>query len=264
MNDLNTALGSLEGYAKLAVTGLGFMLVAMLVVFLLYRLVSSFVKPRGKIARMVRVAFGALYVMVILLAVMLAAEHLGYDMSGISGIAILVVIVGAVIAFFAIPFLPRLPFMIGDTVTIRGTMGIVDSITTYQTVLRTFDGRLVYIPNMVVLGSDIQNYSTVPVRRVDLTVQLHITDDIALGKQLCLSAMSADDRVLEDPAPAVFVTGMETGIVSLLGLCWVNNADWFATQDALIVSMAKALNDNDGVQPVVRELNVNTRLRPGD
>jgi len=148
--------------------------------------------------------------------------------------------------------------MIGDMVSIRGTMGIVEGITTYQTVLKTFDGRLVYIPNVIVLGSDIQNYSTVPTRRVDLNVQLHSSDDIELGRSLMLEAMRSDERVLDDPAPAVFVTGLDTGIISLLGLCWVQNADWFPTRDALIVATARRINSSDGVRLVERELRVSS------
>jgi small conductance mechanosensitive channel len=146
--------------------------------------------------------------------------------------------------------------MLGDTVTIRGTMGVVEGITTYQTVLRTFDGRLVYIPNVLVLGSDIQNYSAVPVRRVELHVEVHVDDDIEAARQLMLQAMHAEERVLDDPAPAVFVTGMEQGVVALLGLCWVENADWFGTRDALIVHVARLLRSTEGVRPVVRELTV--------
>ncbi|WP_439106035.1 mechanosensitive ion channel family protein [Congregibacter sp.] len=256
---MNESLASLEVYARLIATGLGFLLGAMLIVFLLYKLVTSIIKPEGLAARMVSVAFGAIYVLIIVLAVLLAAEKLNYDVSGFAGIAILLVIVGAVIAFFAILFLPRLPFVIGDTVSIRGTMGVVDGITTYQTILRCFDGRLVYIPNMMMVGSDIQNYSTVPTRRVEVNVDLHVTDDIEVGRQLMLSAIAADERVLSEPAPAVFVTGMESGIISLLGLCWVNNADWFPTRDALIVDIAKRLNQTEGVRPVERELTVHQR-----
>jgi len=252
--ELKAALGSLEGWGTLIFSGLGFMLGAMLLVFLLYRVVSLLIKPRGKIARMVRVAFGGIYVLILLLAIMLAAQRFGFDVSGIAGIAILSVIVGAVVVFFAIPFLPRLPFKSGDMVSIRGTLGIVEGITTYQTVLRTFDGGVVYIPNMLVLGSDIQNYSTVPVRRIDLTVELHVDDDIEVGRQLMLAAMKAHEQVLGDPEPSVFVTGMEKGIVSLLGLCWVNNADWFSTRDALIVEVVKRTNETDAVRPVLREL----------
>ena len=254
--ELNAALGSLEGWGTLIFSGLGFMLGAMLLVFLLYRLVSSLIKPRGKLARMVQVVFGAVYVLILLLAIMLAAQRFGYDVSGIAGIAILAVIVGAVVVFFAIPFLPRLPFMIGDLVLIRGTMGIVEGITTYQTVLRTFDGRLVYIPNMLVLGSDIQNYSTVPTRRVELVVEIHTTDNVETARQLMVSAMQDDARVLAEPAPAVFVTGLERGVITLAGYCWASNADWFPAQDALIVDIVSRVNAAEGVALVQRELRV--------
>ncbi len=254
--ELNAALGSLEGYVSLILMGLGFMLGAMLVVFLLYRVVTSLIKPTGKFARMVLVAFGAIYVLILVLAVLLAAERFGFDVGGFAGVIILAVIVGAVVVFFAIPFLPRLPFKIGDMVSIRGTMGIVEGITTYQTVLRTFDGRLVYIPNVIVLGSDIQNFSAVPTRRVELSVQVHTSDDIEVARGQMLDAMQSDARVLSDPAPAVFVTDMDTGIVSLLGLCWVANADWFPTRDALIVDVARRINAAEGVRLVERELNL--------
>lgn len=254
--DLNAALGSLEGYVGLVLSGLGFMLGAMLIVFMLYRLVTALIKPTGKLARMMLVAFGAMYVMIIVLAVLLAAERFGYDVGGFAGVIILGVIVGAVLVFFAIPFLPRLPFMIGDMVSIRGTMGIVEGITTYQTVLRTFDGRLVYVPNVIVLGSDIQNYSTVPTRRIDLNLQVHAADDIEQAREQMLESMRADERVMEDPAPAVFVTSLDTGVVSLLGLCWVANANWFPTRDALIVDVVRRINAADGVRLVERELNL--------
>jgi small conductance mechanosensitive channel len=254
MQDMEKTLGSLESYAGLIASGLGFMLGAMLMVFLLYKLVSSVIKPRGKIARMVRVAFGAVYVLILLLAVVLAAENLGYDVSGIAGIAILITMVGAVIVFFAIPFLPRLPFLMGDLILVRGTLGVVESITTYQTVLRTFDGRLVFIPNMLLAGSDIQNYSTVPNRRVDLAVEVHSGDDIEVARQLMLGAMQDDARVLVEPAPSVFVTGLDKGIVTLAGFCWVINADWLATRDALIVDVVTRVNATDNVRLVQREL----------
>jgi len=253
---LQNSMGSLEDYANLILNGLLFMFGAMLVVFLLYRLVSSLIRPRGKVARMVRVAFGAVYVLILLLAVILAAERFGYDVSGVAGIAILVVLAGAVVVFFAIPFLPRLPFMIGDTVLIRGSLGTVDGITTYQTVIRTFDGRLVFIPNVLVLASDIQNFSTVPIRRVELKVELHVGDDLEAGRAGILAAMQADSRVLDDPPPAVFLTDLDQAILRLQAYCWVKNADWLATQDSLLADIARLLTTTEGVRPVERELRV--------
>ncbi len=257
-DQFNAAVASLQGYIGVVANGLGFMLGAMLIVFLLYKLVSSLIRPTGKVARMVQVAFGAVYVMIIVLAVILAAERSGYDVSGFAGIAILAVMVGAVVVFFMIPFLPRLPFTIGDLVTIRGSTGTVDAITTTQTVLRTFDGKLVYIPNVTMLGADIENYSTVPIRRIELKVEVHVDDDIEAGRQLMHTVMRAEERVLADPEPAVFVTGLEKGVVSLLGLCWVANADWFGTRDALIVEVAKGLNSTADVRPVIEEITVHS------
>lgn len=254
--NINTALGSLEIYAKLILSGLGFMLAAMVIVFVLYRLVSSLVKPTGKFARMVRVAFGAIYVLILLLAISLAAESLGYDVASFTGIGILLVITGAVIVFFLIPFLPRVPFNIGDLVSVRGKMGTVEAITSYQTVLRSFDGRLIYIPNVLTFSTDIENYSSLPNRRIDMAVEVHAHDNLEAGRQLMLDAMLADDRVLADPAPSVFITGMEKGLITLQAYCWVSNANWFSTRDALIVDITSRLQKADDVEPALYEVAV--------
>ncbi|MFK8043098.1 mechanosensitive ion channel family protein [Congregibacter sp.] len=254
--NIDTALGSLEIYAKLILSGLGFMLAAMVIVFVLYRAVSSFVKPTGKFARMVRVAFGAIYVLILLLAVSLAAESLGYDVASFTGIGILLVITGAVVVFFLIPFLPRVPFNVGDLVSIRGHMGNIEAITSYQTVLRTFDGRLIYIPNVLTFSTDIENYSTVPNRRVDVSIQIHAHDNLEAGRQLMLDAMLSDDRVRADPAPSVFVTNIDKGLVTLQAYCWTTNADWFPTRDALIVDITGRLQRADDVELALYEVAV--------
>jgi small-conductance mechanosensitive channel len=76
-----------------------------------------------------------------------------------------------------------------------------------------------------------------------------------------MGAMQDDERVLADPAPSVFVTGLDRGIMTLVGYCWVGNADWFATQDALIVEVVSRVNAAEAVALVQRELIVTTKKR---
>mgnify|MGYP001825632535 CR=1 FL=1 len=240
MSAAQEILSQLSRYAELVITGMLIMFGGMIAILLLYRLVASLVRPGGLFARVVKVAFGAIYALILVVTVLLAADRLGYSVEGLGGIAILLVIVGAVIVFFLVPFLPRLPFVPGDMVKIRGVMGVVEAITAYQTVLRTFDGQTVYLPSALVMAGDISNYSQIPERRVELSVEVNATDDLTRAKALLLEIMSSQDTVMAEPAPAVFITGIEDGRAGLFAFCWVANADWFATRDALWLGVSQA------------------------
>jgi small conductance mechanosensitive channel len=212
----------------------------MIAILLLYRLVSTLVSPGTLFSRVVKITFGAIYALILVITVLVAAQRLGYNVEGLGGVAILLVIVGAVIVFFLVPFLPRLPFVPGDMVKIRGVMGVVEAITAYQTVLRTFDGQTVYFPSALVMAGDISNYSQVPERRVELNVEINADDDLERARQLLLEIMRGQDAALDEPEPAVFITGIEDGRAALFAFCWVKNADWFATRDALWVGVSEA------------------------
>ena len=126
-----------------------------------------------------------------------------------------------------------LVFVIGNMVEINGILGIVDSISTYHTHLRTLDGNIVFIPNALVMASRIVNYHQTPNRRIELKVSVGAGCDLNLCKKFLFEIMSADDRVLSDPAPAVFVLDANAVGVEMVGFCWIGNDDWLTTRSDL-------------------------------
>lgn len=247
LEQLQPILTKLTEYGSLIASGLLVMFGGMIAIFVLYRIVAKIVRPNGTYSRVIKVVFGAIYAMILLLTILLAAEKIGFDTSGLAGIAILLVMVASVIVFFLIPFLPRLPFVPGDMVDVRGTMGIVEAITAYQTVIRTFDGHIVFIPSPMIMASPIINYSLLPNRRVQLDLEIYSTDDIARAKAVTLDLMNAHENVLEDPAPSAFFTGIADGRAKLVAYCWVENANWFGTRDALFALVAQTFSQDEHI-----------------
>ncbi|MEP1469496.1 MAG: mechanosensitive ion channel domain-containing protein [Halieaceae bacterium] len=247
MEQLKPILMKLAQYGELIMTGMAVMFGGMLAIFVLYRMAASLIKPGGTYARVMKVAFGALYAMILVLTIVLAAERLGYNVSGLAGIAILLVLVGATLFFFLIPFLPRLPFVTGNMIEVRGVMGTVEAITAYQTVIRKFDGQTVFLPSAMVMASPITNYTLIPERRIELNVSVYASDDLARAKAALLELMSAQEQVLSDPEPSVFITGIDDGVASLVAYCWVENANWFGTRDALWAAIATTFSNEAGV-----------------
>ena len=154
------------------------------------------------------------------------------------------------------PFLPRLPFVVGDMVQIKDVMGIVEAITAYQILVRTFDGQTVFLPTAVAMASPIRNFSAIPNRRIQMDVEIYSGDDIQRARALLVEIMELNGKVLADPPPSVFVTGITGERASMVAFCWVANADWFGTRDALWVAVASAFADDDKVNLALPQLNV--------
>jgi small conductance mechanosensitive channel len=256
IEQIKPMLAQLASYGSLIATVLGVMFGGIVAVILLYKFASKVINPQGSYARMMKVAFGAIYAMVLVLTVLLAAEKIGLPVDGLGGPAILIVIVVSVVVFFAVPFLPRLPFATGDMVQIKDVIGIVEAMTAYQVLIRTFDGQTVFIPTALAMASPIRNFSSIPHRRIELDLELYAEDDIERARTILLETMAADERVINEPAPVAYVTGVTGERAAMVAFCWVANADWFATRDALWVALARAFADDDTVRLALPRLDV--------
>jgi len=58
----------------------------------------------------------------------------------------------------------------GEVVTTNGETGTVDAIRMMATEILSFDNKFITIPNKLVWGSVIVNYTRMPTRRVDVNV----------------------------------------------------------------------------------------------
>ena len=218
----------------------------MLAVYLLHTLASKFLYPYLPNARLPRVIFGALYVLVLVVTVLMALKKIGFDTGPIGPVIIVLVLVAAVVIYFLIPFIPRLPFMPGHLIETGGVMGIVDSISSFHTTLRKFDGNIVFLPNALVMASRIQNFSYTPTRRIELKLRLASDCDPESARARLLATASADTRVLADPAPAIYAIGADASGVEMVLYCWASNADFMATQSDLWLQLVKITREEAG------------------
>lgn len=83
----------------------------------------------------------------------------------------------------------RKPFMIGDVVVVGDLMGIVDRTNLRVTVIQTYQGQEVYVPNKDVLSNAITNYSILGERRIDLAVGVSYGDDLHKVHDLVLETI---------------------------------------------------------------------------
>ncbi len=195
-----------------------------------------------------RVFFGTLYILILVVTMLLVLDKIGIDTSVISKVAIMTVLAGAIVIFFLIPFLPRLPFKIGQMIEVNGVLGTVESISYVHTTLRSFDGSMIFIPNPVLLASKIINYHDLPERRIALSLVVNLDADIEVVRTILLKIMNEDERVVEEPAaPVVRATTASANGLVLTALCWIKNDDFLNTQSDLWIRVVTVFNNDERV-----------------
>ncbi len=154
------------------------------------------------------------------------------------------------------------PFKVGQGVDIAGTGGTVTDIGLFSTRLTTWDGVVVYIPNGTVWGSKIMNFSQAGRRRFDLVVGISYKDDVARALKVMREVVTADPRVLANPAPLVATKELTDTSVNLMAQFWTAAADLLPTQFEL-TRKVKERFDEEGFTMPVRQLDFGLRPPEG-
>lgn len=117
------------------------------------------------------------------------------------------------------------PFKAGNFVEAAGTTGIVQKIGIFHTTMTSLDNKEITIPNANIYDDNITNYSAKETRRADMVFGIGYDDDLRKAKRILEEMLAADERVLEDPAPAVGVMELGDSSVNFTVRPWVNASD---------------------------------------
>lgn len=118
------------------------------------------------------------------------------------------------------------PFRVGDTIeTASGKTGVVRRIMIFTTELRTFDNQTIYLPNGALANGVITNLSRGGAQRADLSVSIAYGDRVDVARREIMGILGHDERVLDTPAPSVFVSALGDSAVNLTARFWVKYGD---------------------------------------
>ena len=142
----------------------------------------------------------------------------------------------------------REPFRAGDQITVGDVHGTVRLITIRETEIRTFDGRLVYVPNQDVYTNAIEVQTAEETLRTSLVVGVDYDTDLARARQVALRALAGIDGIADDPAPEAYYTDFGASSINLDLRYWTSSrqADVRRVQDQ-VVERIKAAFDEDGI-----------------
>ena len=136
------------------------------------------------------------------------------------------------------------PYKTGDLIETQGHVGVVKEIQIFNTVLNTPDGKTVIVPNAPISNNSLINFTAQGTLRVDLSVGIGYEDDIKKAKDVILSILNNDERILKEPAAFVGVEGLGDSSVNLAVRPWVNTVDFWDVYFDSYESIKNALDEN--------------------
>ena len=116
------------------------------------------------------------------------------------------------------------PFIVGDLIEASSEYGEVRQITLRATRIVTPDGKLVSIPNSIIVNSKTKSYTMEPNLRLDIDVSVGVNEDIRKTRQVILSIVTADERFLDNPPPEVIVTRLGDYFIGMQLRVWLDDA----------------------------------------
>lgn len=143
------------------------------------------------------------------------------------------------------------PIRVGDTVTIDGTTGTVSRIRIRATTLVDWDRKEQIIPNKTFVTQDLTNWTlSDSIVRVIVYVKVAYGSDVDAVQDILLKVAEDNQRVVGDPAPAVFCVGLgDSGIDYEVRVFIEDILDYMPLAHELHASITRALDDAGVVIP---------------
>jgi len=114
------------------------------------------------------------------------------------------------------------PFKVGDLIESAGHTGHVTEIQIFNTLLLTPDNKTIILPNGLVAGGTITNYSTLGRIRVDMEFIISETSDLNAAIEAFEKIMKDHELILNEPAPTVRISKFEGGDPKLSIMPWAH------------------------------------------
>ncbi|PAU93755.1 mechanosensitive ion channel protein MscS [Aliifodinibius salipaludis] len=157
----------------------------------------------------------------------------------------------------------RHPFGIGDIIETNDFYGTVQKMNLRNTIIRTPQGQIVYIPNKSVFEKPLENYTTSGVRRIDLECGVSYGDDLEKAKEVAIEAIETLDNYDDDKEVEFYYDEFGGSSINFEIRFWVNfktNSDFLSARSDAIIAIMKAFEETDIMIPFpIRTLDFGVR-----
>ncbi len=136
------------------------------------------------------------------------------------------------------------PIKEGDIVEVNALLGIVKSIGIRSSVVRTYDGAEVIVPNGMLISNELINWSLSDKhRRADIRVGVAYGTDPDKVLQILLRVAEENPRTMNDPTPRAFFLGFGDSSLDFRLLAWADLDNRLEMESELKVAINRELKE---------------------
>ncbi|WP_462267177.1 mechanosensitive ion channel family protein [Mucilaginibacter sp.] len=146
----------------------------------------------------------------------------------------------------------RRPIHVGDIVKLKDYMGKVQEINLRDTILQTFQGQMVIIPNRDVYQNPIENFSILGKRRFDLSIGVSYGEDLDKVEKITLQTLKGMQHLSKEDEITLFYQEFGGSTINFTLRLWADSPEQVAylkVGSEAIKRLKKAYDDNDIMLP---------------
>ncbi|MCF8346704.1 MAG: mechanosensitive ion channel [Bacteroidales bacterium] len=136
------------------------------------------------------------------------------------------------------------PIKEGDTVEVNNLLGVVMKIGIRSSVVRTYDGAEVIVPNGSLISNDLINWTLSDAqRRVDIRVGVAYGTDPEKVLEILLNAAKDHPHAITEPAPRAFFLGFGDSSLDFRVLAWTDLDHRLEMESEIKVAINRAIKE---------------------
>ncbi|SKB63589.1 small conductance mechanosensitive channel [Lachnospiraceae bacterium] len=202
-----------------------------------------------------------------IILVMMVASTFGVDATSIvavlgsAGLTIGLALQGSLSNFAGgVILLWMKPFKIGDYIIedAHKNEGTVTDIQIFYTVLNTIDNKSIMIPNGTLANTSLTNVTKMQKRQIDFSVGISYGSDLLKAKELLRTIVKAEEHIVPNAEPLIFVRELGDSAVVLGARAWVTTSQYFPTLWHLNETV-KLEFDKNGIEIPFNQVDVHIR-----
>jgi small-conductance mechanosensitive channel len=145
------------------------------------------------------------------------------------------------------------PIKVGDIIETNSYVGFVKEIQMRATVIETFQGLHVIIPNRMIFQNPLTNYTKTYKRRVDLAVGVSYGEDLEKVRDVTLNAVKSNQYLTAEDEIKLVYDEFGDSSINFKIMFWVqyapDNPMYLEARSEAIMAIKKAYNEHDIVIP---------------
>jgi small-conductance mechanosensitive channel len=134
------------------------------------------------------------------------------------------------------------PFGVGDVIAVGSVSGVVHSFDLISVKVRTFDNKLIRIPNESIFKQEVTNVTRFPLRRMNFKVGVAYKEDIRRVTEILKTVIRANPYCLDDPEPLLFMDEFGSSSMDFVIGVWFFNENYMKVKKSLLVEIKEAFD----------------------